>query len=58
MMTLEQVVKTLADRNLMAVSKATGLSHDTVWRVAKSKANKVSYDTVKRLSDYLEVKHG
>lgn len=54
MLTLEQVRAGLQDRRLSAVSEATGLSYDTVWRVARGKAICVSYDTVRRLSAYLQ----
>lgn len=54
MMTLEQVKCVLRDRKLRAVAEATGLSYDTVWRVASGRADRVSYETVRVLSDYLE----
>jgi len=54
MLTLEQVRKSLYDRNLRKVAEATGLSYDTVWRVASGRAPQVSYETVQILSEYLE----
>lgn len=53
MLTLEEVVNKLKDRNLMRVAKAVGLSYDTVWRVANGRTTSVSYEVVKLLSDYL-----
>lgn len=54
MLTLEQVREALQDRVLLAVSKKTDLSYDTVWRIANNRDKSVSYEVVKRLSDYLE----
>lgn len=54
MLTLEQVREALKDRVLLAVSKKTDLSYDTVWRIANNRDKSVSYEVVKRLSDYLE----
>lgn len=54
MMTLEQVQKSLQDRNLKAVSQGCGLAYDTVWRIANGDVKRVSYDAVKALSDYLQ----
>jgi len=54
MYTLEQVRTALQDRQLSTVAEATGLSYDTVWRVARGKVSAVSYDTVRRLSEYLQ----
>lgn len=56
MLTLKEVQKGLADRNLKKVSRAVDLCYLTVWRVANEKAESVSYETIKKLSDYLEGK--
>ena len=56
MMTLDEIMAALADRKLNAVADATGLSYDTVWRVAAGKTKRVSYETAKTLSDYLQGK--
>lgn len=56
MMTLDEIMAALADRKLNAVADATGLSYDTVWRVAAGKTKRVSYETAKVLSDYLQGK--
>lgn len=54
MLTIEQIIEALKDRSLKKVSESTGLSYDTVWRVANGKALKPSHDTVKKISDYLK----
>jgi len=55
MMTLEQIVEKLDDKNLTQVAKKVGLSPQTLWRVKHGYTGKnVSYETVKALSDYLE----
>ena len=54
MMTLAQVQAALADRKISTVAQETGLSYDTVWRVARGRVSMVSYDVVERLSRYLE----
>lgn len=56
MLTLAEIQKLLHDRRLTAVSEATKLSYDTVWRVANGKTIAVSYNTIKALSDYLQGK--
>jgi DNA-binding phage protein len=52
MMTLEQVRAALKDRNLQAVSQATGLSAETLYRISRGK-NKPHMATLKIISDYL-----
>ena len=54
MMTIDAVVAALEDRNLKAVAEKTGLSYDTVRRVANGATIQVSYKTMQILSDYLE----
>ena len=53
MLTLQQIRDRLADRRLTVVADATGLSHQTLWRIAKGEANP-THDTLAKLSDYLE----
>ena len=53
-MKLEQVRKTLKDRNLSEVSRRTDLSYLTIWRISRGLAGRVEYGTVAKLSDYLE----
>lgn len=52
MMTKEDVIEALQDRNLRKVSEATGLHYATVKRVADNKEERVAYGTIKSLSDY------
>ena len=54
MLTLDQIVVILQDRNLSEVARRTGLSFPTVWRVANKQAGNVGYETVKTISEYLE----
>ena len=54
MLTLEEIVIILQDRNLNEVSRRTNLSYPAVWRIANGKAGNIGYETVKKLSDYLE----
>jgi len=56
MLTIEEIIIHLQDRNLSEVSRRTGLSIPTVWRIANNQAGNVGYETVKTLSDYLEEK--
>lgn len=53
MMTLDQIRKELADRNIQAVSKATGISAHSIYRLIKQDGQPL-YVTAKKLSDYLE----
>lgn len=53
MLTLEQVQSMLGDRNLRYVSKVSGLTYNTVWRIKHGATKSVSYDSIKKLSDYL-----
>ena len=54
MLTLEQIVLFLKDRNLREVSRRTEVPYITVWRIASKTCGNVSYESVKKLSDYLE----
>lgn len=55
MLTLEQIIEQLDDRNLSKVAREVGLSTNTLWRIKHNVAGeRVSYETVKLLSDYLE----
>lgn len=56
MLSLEEIIIILQDRNLAEVSRRTGLSYPVVWRIANNQSGAVEYLTVKRLSDYLENK--
>lgn len=54
MMTIEQIIEALRDRKLTVVAAASGLSYDTVWRVASGNSRAVSYETIRKLSDYIQ----
>lgn len=52
-MTIEEIRKALADRNIRTVSKATGLSYPTVLTIKKGTNQNPGYQTLKRLEEYL-----
>ena len=54
MLAIEEISKRLNDRTLTKVSKATGISYPTIWKIANGQAGNVGYNTVKKLSEYLE----
>jgi len=53
MMTLDQILRSLDDRNLSVVADRLGLSRMTLYRITSGKM-KPRYDTLQKLSDYLE----
>lgn len=54
MMTLPQIKKALADMNLSAVSRATGVNYQMIWRIANGVDQNPTYKTLSAISDYLE----
>jgi hypothetical protein len=54
MLTVEEILKRLEDRNLRTVAARAGVSYPVVWRLSKFPEYGVNYETVKALSDYLE----
>lgn len=50
MLTVEQIKQRLEDRNIMDVSRATGIHQNTIYKLNE----KSSYKVVKALYDYLE----
>lgn len=52
MMTLEQVMEQLKDRNIKRVATLADIPYSTILRL--SKGNSPSYETIKKLSDYFE----
>ncbi len=56
MLTLEEVQNKLKDRRLKIVANETGLSYDTVRRIAYGHFKDPSYSVIKKISDYLEGK--
>lgn len=53
MLSLEQIRERLKHSNLKAVSEASGLHYNTVYKLMTTTSTP-SYATVKALSDYLE----
>jgi transcriptional regulator with XRE-family HTH domain len=53
MLTLDQIIEKLNDRNLSKVADAVGVSRATMSNLKNRKVNP-SYELVKKLSDYLE----
>lgn len=54
MLTLDSIQKILkSDRNIAAVSKKTGISRWTIYRL-RDGIGDAQYETVKRLSDYFD----
>jgi len=51
---LIEIVHLLQDRNLTVVAGVTGLSYQTVWRIARGKTDNITLDTLKRLNDYFD----
>lgn len=56
MMTTEQIKHRLADSNLLAVSRGSGVSYETIRKLAKGKAENVRYSSVRLVIEYLESK--
>jgi transcriptional regulator with XRE-family HTH domain len=54
MLSLDQIIIILEDKNLSEIAKRTGLSYMTVWRVSTGDHKNVEYETVRKLSEYLE----
>ena len=53
-MTLDEIQKALQHRNLKKVAEYTGISYNTVWRIATDNAKKPSFEDVLKIKDYLE----
>ena len=53
-MTVDEVRKGLQHRNLKKVAEATGIKHNTVWRIASGTAQKPAYEDIVKLIAYLE----
>lgn len=51
-MSIEQIAKLLADRNIKKVSISTGLSYRTVLSIARGSNTNPSYETLKKLEAY------
>lgn len=57
MLTLEQIINRLADRNLAVVAREIGVTRAYLSAIRAGRASNPSYDMVKKLSDYLERGH-
>lgn len=55
MMNLEQIKEALQDRKLTVVADKTGLSYDTIRRVASGEGD-YHVSTLQKISDYLQGK--
>ena len=53
MLTLQQIRDRLADRRLQVVAQATGINHQTLWRIRDDGGNP-THETLKKLSIYFE----
>lgn len=53
MLSLDEILRLLDDRNLAVVSKALGMRYATLYNIAKRITKNPSYETLKALSDYL-----
>lgn len=54
MLTLEEIIQRLDDRNLTKVSIGCGLTRSFISAIRSGKVKNPSYETIKTLSDYLE----
>ena len=54
MLSLEEVIERLKDRNLKSVSIGADVGYLSLLKLVKYKSEKVEYLTVRKLSDYLE----
>lgn len=54
MLSLEQIVIRLQDRNLMEVSRRTGVGYANLHALATMRNRNPTYKVLKALSDYLE----
>ena len=54
MLSLDEVIERLKDRNLKSVSIGADVGYLSLLKLVKYKSEKVEYLTVRKLSDYLE----
>lgn len=57
-MTIEEIAKALADRNLKMVAERTGVHYVTLSRIRNGHHKNPRYETVKALVDYLQAPVG
>jgi DNA-binding Xre family transcriptional regulator len=53
-MTIDEIQKALADRNLQKVSDSTEISYYTIRRIANGEAKRPSYEDIEKIKAYLE----
>lgn len=53
MMTLEEIKQKLSDRNLMEVSRRTGVSYRTIFGISNGTNKNPSYESVRAIVEYL-----
>jgi len=54
MLTIEDIIKRLKDRQPTKIAEETGLAYQTIWKIRTGRTKNVTYETLKALSDYLE----
>lgn len=54
MLSLEQIVIRLSDRNLRRVADRTGIGYSNLHAIATGRNTNPTYNVLKKLSDYLE----
>lgn len=54
MLSLDEIVEKLKDRNLRIVANRIGISYMTVYNIAKQNNTNPSHTTLTKLSDYLK----
>lgn len=54
MLTLEQIVEKLEDRNIRIIAERTGVSYHTVLNIQNGKNTNPTVTTLRAISDYLE----
>lgn len=54
MLTLEEIKKKLADRNLSEVARRIGMHRQQLWLVASGLNKNPTLKTLKKISEYLE----
>jgi len=54
MLTLDQILEKLKDRNLTKVASASGVNVNTLYLLTGGRTIDPTYRTIKKLSDYLE----
>jgi len=57
MLSKDEIVKRLQDRNLSKVAEAVGLTRAAVSKIARGDSVKPSHDLIEKLSTYLECEH-